>query len=727
MDVRLPDGTVIQNVPDGTTKADLVAKLKGNGMAVPSEWLDAAPKPVERSGVQQLGDALKDIPRQVGLTARYGIEGLAGIGDIVHEPVRAGMNYVADKIRSPQITDLVTGKPAPLFNKSLSQMGSGLADSIGLPAPQNATERVVGDASRMMVGAAGGMGLAKGIGGLVASPVTRGVLEQVASNPVQQAVSAAGAGVAGGSVREAGGGPGAQFAASLIGGLAAPAVGNAAANAGRNLTARLTPKTSQLADADAQLSLIFKSQGVDWNTIAPQLKNQLRQEAADALVTGGQLDPDAVRRLATFANVPGTRPTVGMLNQNPVQITRERNLAKVGANSSDIGLQTLPNLEGQNVNALLRNLDEAGAANAPRGPDAAARVIGSLGSKVDQAQGKINALYSAARDTEGRSLPLEGGTFTKNANALLDQAMVGGALPSGVQNTMNKIATGEIPLTVEIAEQVKTQLGKLQRSSSDGQQRYALGLVRQALDDTPLQGAAKANPGNLPAIPSEVPTSTLIGEDSIKAFNTARTANREWMQRVEGNPALKAVVEGVEPDLFMKRYLIGEQASAADVRALRDELTPQAVDTVRSYIAGHLKRAANGGRDDINTFASKSYQNALDKLSDGKLQAFFSKDEIKRLKDIGDAGMYMQSQPAGTAVNNSNSGALAVAKSLDFLDKIAGKVPFGDVLIQGNIRGIQQRQALNPKNALLQQAPKPQRVVPNALLLAPSALTSNDE
>lgn len=34
MDVRLPDGTVIQNVPDGTTKAELTAKLKANGYDV---------------------------------------------------------------------------------------------------------------------------------------------------------------------------------------------------------------------------------------------------------------------------------------------------------------------------------------------------------------------------------------------------------------------------------------------------------------------------------------------------------------------------------------------------------------------------------------------------------------------------------------------------------------------------------------------------------------------
>jgi hypothetical protein len=33
MDVRLPDGTVIKNVPDGMSKADLTAKLKEIGRA----------------------------------------------------------------------------------------------------------------------------------------------------------------------------------------------------------------------------------------------------------------------------------------------------------------------------------------------------------------------------------------------------------------------------------------------------------------------------------------------------------------------------------------------------------------------------------------------------------------------------------------------------------------------------------------------------------------------
>ena len=34
MDVRLPDGTMIQGVPDNITKADLTAKLQANGYDV---------------------------------------------------------------------------------------------------------------------------------------------------------------------------------------------------------------------------------------------------------------------------------------------------------------------------------------------------------------------------------------------------------------------------------------------------------------------------------------------------------------------------------------------------------------------------------------------------------------------------------------------------------------------------------------------------------------------
>jgi hypothetical protein len=36
--LELPDGTILEGVPDGTTKADIIAKLQSNGVQVPAEW-----------------------------------------------------------------------------------------------------------------------------------------------------------------------------------------------------------------------------------------------------------------------------------------------------------------------------------------------------------------------------------------------------------------------------------------------------------------------------------------------------------------------------------------------------------------------------------------------------------------------------------------------------------------------------------------------------------------
>jgi hypothetical protein len=94
-------------------------------------------------------------------------------------------------------------------------------------------------------------------------------------------------------------------------------------------------------------------------------------------------------------------------------------------------------------------------------------------------------------------------------------------------------------------------------------------------------------------------------------------------------------------------------------------------------------------------------------MGDRKLAVFFSPEEIQRLRAVGNVSNYMSAQPAGTAVNNSNSGALVAAKALELIDSIAGKLPLGlDTMIQGTIRGVQQRQVMNSGNALQRMVPQ---------------------
>lgn len=659
----------------------------------------------------QAGEKIGGIPRQIGLTARYGLEGLAQMAQIGTEPIRRLQDMVTPD-RAPTMSQLATGERTPK-STSLGEQATKFANWIGLPSPEGANERVIGDASRLVAGA-GGLGaagkLAQGAGGMVGRAG-----EFFASNPLQQAASAGGAGLAGGSVREAGGGPWAQAGAALAGGLAGPAalsgaqaVARGASNTARRLGDALAPGVATTQNIDHQISLTLQRQGIDWAIVPERVKQPMRQEVARALDTGGDLNPDALRRLLDFRRT-GATPTRGMLTQDPVQITQEMNLAKTGANSTDIGLQRLPGLQNQNTSRLLNLLDDAGARGAPDDFATGQHVIDSLNAGAAASRGRIDSLYSAARDTSGRSASLDGYVFTTRANQLLDEGLLGGALPESVAGHMNRIARGEVPFTVDYAEQLKTNIGKLQRATNDGQQRMALGVVRRALDDTPLQAAPSVNPGNLPAVPGTVPPSgAALGQESINAFNRARQANRAFMQRVESTPALAAALDGAQPDRFVKQFIIGQGSTAADVQALRRALAnnPQAMEAVKGNIVSHLRDAATNSTEDVAKFSPHAYAKALNSIGDRKLAAFFSPEEINQLHAVRRVGTLMNAQPSGAAVNNSNSGALVLGRALSALDAVAGKMPLGlNTMIQGSLRGVQQGQAMNVPKSLIQAPP----------------------
>jgi hypothetical protein len=400
------------------------------------------------------GQTIMGLPRQLGLTARYGMEGLGEMAQIGTEPLR---QFITDPLMRA-----MGGQPG----KPLGQAATGLADSLGLPKPQGANERVVGDASRLVAGV-GGLGGASSLANKLPSMVGKGA-EFLSANIGTQAASVAGAGGAGGAVREAGGGPWEQAGAALAGGLAVPGAAGGLSNLFSSVknavVAKLTP-TATMEAVERKITLVMKEAGVDWGSLPERLRQSMRTEVASALKTGGDLNPDAARRLLDFKRT-NTTPTRGMLTQDPAQITREQNLAKVGANSTDVGLQSLPRLQNQNAAGLLSNLDDLGAKGAPDAFRTGEILLGALNRNAGASKGRIDSLYKAARDTEGRSAQLDGFAFTQRASQLLDEGLLGGALPKGVEAHLNRIAKGEVPFTVDYAEQLKTMIGKLQRATS---------------------------------------------------------------------------------------------------------------------------------------------------------------------------------------------------------------------------------------------------------------------
>lgn len=707
-------------VPDGQPLRDLGGKAR-----LPPELQPAAPE-----GKRFLDgiDSPSEWARQAGLTARYGLEGLGQAAQLVTEPLR---RYVVNPA-----ADLVGLPPATSSGSTMA----ALADTLGLPSPETRQERIVGDASRLMAGSGGMMGVlgaasggAQAAGGLLptasATGLGQSVMAGLAANPGVQLGSAVGAGSLGGLARENGAGALGQFGASLAGGLlggGAVMATNSLTNSARNAATGMTTKP---ADLDIRFNRLMDEAGIDLSKIPETVARGLRAEMEAALRTGRELRPDAVRRLADFRAV-GATPTRGSITLDPVQLTREQNLAKIAANSADDQLAGLPRMQNQNNARLISQLNESGAGRAPEAIEAGEAAIGALSRNLDAQRTNVSSLYSAARDTSGRSFPLDGHGFTNRVSQALDDQLLGGALPADIRNHLNRIARDEVPFTIDYAEQLKTAMGKLQRATTDGQVRMAIGLVRNELDNTPVlglgqqgyaAGARAVNPGNLPAAPN----SPQLGEESIAAFNQARAAYRSMRQGVESNPALQAIEDGtVSPDQFVNRFILGNKATAASVAALRRDLSgdPAAAGAVRDHLVDYLKgKALNGAADEVGKFSSSAYNKALDAIGGRKLAQFFSPEEIAQLRAIGRVGSYMQAQPVGSAVNNSNSGALLAGRGYELLKGVMGKIPFGESALLTPLRNIEislrQRGAQNLLPGLLAEEMKRQGSVSAPFLL----------
>lgn len=104
MDVRMPDGTLIRNVPDGTTRAQLTAKLKANGHDT-SAWDEGAKEPQKSKGT---GSDFVDGQNAYGTG---GVRGLLRLAGLPVDTVANVLDLGKAAIGAPYIA--ATGKAPP--------------------------------------------------------------------------------------------------------------------------------------------------------------------------------------------------------------------------------------------------------------------------------------------------------------------------------------------------------------------------------------------------------------------------------------------------------------------------------------------------------------------------------------------------------------------------------------------------------------------------------------
>ncbi|SPA44599.1 glucosaminidase domain-containing protein [Cupriavidus taiwanensis] len=618
--------------------------------------------------------------------------------------------------------------------RAVDDFGNYLADA-GLPVARSSgvagVDQIVKganaeyDASRKLAGREG-VDLAR-IGGNIANPVNRLVPMAGAASTGALALRAGAQGALSGAAT-----PVTDTENFGVNKLAQIGLGGAAGAAGGVAADKLIKGASSLVDrvraaaqsgqriaanADDLLQQAARDQGIDLNSIPQSIVQNARDQVSQALRRNQTMDARAILRAAEGRAVLGDEAalTLGQATRDPQQFAREMNLRGV----EGAGNALSERFAAQN-NRLIQALNERGAAGAPGEFQAGNRLLESLRGYDAGRRAEISGLYNQARALNAGEIPLNHRTFADTALAGLETEMKSGFLPPQIQNIVNGVSRGEIPLNISTAEQIKSTLAEATRAANragDGNTVRALGIVRDALENAAPMGDVRFGGNQVVPFGAPLPPSSL-GAEAQGAFNAARSAARARFGELEANPALRAAVDGAEPDKFFQARVLN--APVREVRALLDTV-PEQAGAVRQQVVEYLKRQALGGAsDEVGKFSQSGYNRAMNKLGNEKLAAIFSPEEVAQLRSIGNVASYIQAQPAGAAVNNSNTAA-AVMNLLSQIGGTVGRFPFANIA-RNSINQFRNENAVT--NALAGQIPAQAKEAPvNALraLLPPFA------
>lgn len=506
------------------------------------------------------------------------------------------------------------------------------------------------------------------------------------------------------------------------------------------------------------------------------IRQSVRRQAEEALSQGQRLDPAAMVRRAQFEAVGLTddaAPTLGQLTRDPMQWANEKNLSGVRLSTPrGEGNPLADRFQAQN-DRLQEVFSRVGAREATDRVTAGQTIMEGLRQADVPVRAGVDDAYTAARAmTGGRAAELDRATFSRAANAALDEGMLGRYVPPEVRGMLNDVSDGTMPFTVEAAEQFDSIMSAAQRQAGRGTpQDLAIGRIRRALHDAPFMPtqAAPAAAGmaddaartvddlgapivDVPFRPAGGPQQALPppgpggdvsfqipqpqpgaavdeGAAAREAFAQARAAARNRFATIEATPALRAALDNDAPDKFVQNFIIN--APVREVESLRNVLgnSPEALGQARAQLAEHLRFSAfrvNASGD--KAFNADAYNNVLRAIGPQKLGVFFSPSEVMQLNLAGRVASDITSKPAGAtyAVNSSGTGAAV----MNLLSKLS-ESPFlrnmpGGRMLANQVGEIQTERAigraLSPPAAQQARELPPEAIRAMQLLFAPAGV-----
>ena len=335
------------------------------------------------------------------------------------------------------------------------------------------------------------------------------------------------------------------------------------------------------------------------------------------------------------------------INLSEGQATRDPNIYSREMNNRGKNKEYASHYNEQNAK-LVENIDQIKENAAPRvyGTNVVENGQSLIDSYLDIDKARltnIDAKYQALRDAAGGDFPIDGVKFAENALNSLKKNLKTEFLPDSIRRQVDAFKRGE-PMTFEQFEAMRTNLAAEMRKADragDGNAEFALGKVREALDDLPLAGETK--------------------ELKILA-DEARSAAKERFDTLDKDKAYKAAVNGkVEPDDFINKFVINGKKNDIDTMVNHLGADSQAREVMAAGIVNWLKSKANISADGTGTFSQKGFNKALESI-DPKILNIVGSEVNQQLKALGNTARNIQERPAGGYVNESGTLVGAIAE-----------------------------------------------------------------
>jgi hypothetical protein len=329
--------------------------------------------------------------------------------------------------------------------------------------------------------------------------------------------------------------------------------------------------------------------------------------------------------------------TKGMATEDPIVLSNEFNrraeIPKIADRISQLNNDLIDNLD------LIRN-NAAKDVFGTKQSDFGQQVIDGYLNIDRQRNDNIRQLYGQLEQAAGGNFPIDAQKFVQSADQKLKSKLKSEFLPPEIDRQLQAYRDGS-RMDFEQFEALRTNLASEIRKAEragDGNKSFALGVVRDSLENLPMTGAAA----------------------QLKPLaDAARKAAKERFDALRKDPAYSAAVDGkVAPENFIDTFVLSKgKGTEANVRQMMSSLGKGSPEqqAVAAGILSILKDKSIGKTTEgIGNFSQANYNKFLAEL-DPKLLDIFDPESAKQLKQLGRTARRIMAQPKGGYFNNSNS------------------------------------------------------------------------